>query len=127
MRFILLYILLNSAFISFAQMNKNYYFSPDSIKFRIKQELYPPVEVKPLFYIPLRAVNSFPLSLRLGSHIYMPALENNSELNTDLLYPVMSINDQNKLSFLYTVLGAVQSGAVGYLAYQHIKKFGLLK
>ena len=35
--------------------------------------------------------------------------------------------ESQKLSALRTVLGAVQVGAVGYLAYKHIKKYGFLK
>jgi hypothetical protein len=127
MKLVLLFILYSSVWITFAQKEKKFINQPDSIRVSIKEDIIPPIEVKPNFYIPLRAVNSFPLSLRLGLHSFSPMLEDNYELNTDLLYPAMPLAEQNKLSFLYSMLGAVQTGAVGYLAYKHIKKFGLLK
>ena len=127
MKVVLLFILFSSGFITFAQSAENFYNRPDSIKISIKKEITPPVEVKPEFFIPLKAINSFPLSLRLGLHTYSPLFEDNNELNTDLLYPAMPLSEKSKLSFLYSMLGAAQLGAVGYLAYKHIKKFGLLK
>ena len=127
MKFVLLFIMLGSAFVTFAQKEEKVYNQPDSIKISIQEEIIPPIGVKPEFYIPLKAVNSFPLSLRLGLNTFSPNYEDNPELNTDLLYPVMSFEEKSKLSFLYTMLGAVQTGAVGYLAYKHIKKYGLLK
>lgn len=127
MKICLLFLWLSSAFITFAQEDQKNYIQPDSNKISTKEEIIPPVEVKPVFYIPLRVVNSFPLSLRLGLNSISPLFEDNYELNKDLLYPVMSFSEQSKLSFLYSMLGAVQTGAVGYLAYKHIKKFGLFK
>jgi len=123
----LLFLWLSSTFITFAQEDQKIYIQPDSNKISTKEEIVPPVEVKPDFFIPLRVVNSFPLSLRLGLNSFSPVFEDNYELNTDLLYPVMPFSEQSKLSFLYSMLGAVQTGAVGYLAYKHIKKFGLFK
>ena len=35
--------------------------------------------------------------------------------------------DSQKYSALKSILGAVQLGAVGYLAYKHLKKYGFLK
>ena len=127
MKLELLFILLISSFLTFAQKDQKFYNQPDSTKISISEEITPPIEVKPSFFIPLRAVNSFPLFLRLGLNSFSPVFENNHELNTDLLYPAMPFDEKSKLSFLYSMLGAVQTGAVGYLAYKHIKKFGLLK
>ena len=127
MKLVLLFILSGLACITFAQKEEKFYKLPDSIKVSIQEEITPPIEVKPEFFIPLKAVNSFPLSLRIGLNTFSPLLEDNDELNTDLLYPAMPFEQRNKLSFLYTMLGAAQVGAVGYLAYKHIKKYGLFK
>jgi hypothetical protein len=128
MKIFLSIILLSSSLITFGQNEQKSYTSPDSMKTTIKENITPPVSVKPDFFIPLSAVNSFSLSIRLGLNPFSPYPANDSGLNTDLLYPSQSLlNEQYKLSFLYTVLGAVQAGAVGYMAYQHIKKFGLFK
>jgi len=47
---------------------------------------------------------------------------------SDMLNPLYQnyMQSQN-LKFLRQVLGTVQLGAVGYLAYRHIKKYGFLK
>jgi hypothetical protein len=127
MKLVLLFILFSFSFITFAQKEQKFYSQPDSNKINIQEEINPPLEVKPGFFIPLRAVNSFPHSLRLGLNSFSPVFEDSHELNTDLLYSAMPFDEKSKLSFLYTMLGAVQTGAVGYLAYKHIKKFGLLK
>ena len=127
MKLVLLYIILSIPFIVFAQDEEKLYTPPDSIKLSLPQEINPPVEVKPLFFVPLKAVNSFPLSLRIGLNTFSPMYEDNSVLNTNLLYPTMPFEQGNKLSFIYSMLGAVQTGAVGYLAYKHIKKYGFLK
>ena len=127
MKLILFYILFSIPFVIFAQKEEKLPNKPDSIKISIHGELTPPIEVKPEFYIPLKAVNSFPLSLRLGLYTLSPMYEDNLGLNTDLLYPTMSFEQRSKFSLLYSMLGAVQTGTVGYLLYKHIKKFGLLK
>ena len=128
MKIFLLIILLSLPFITFGQNEPEFYTPPYSIKITIKENIIPPVDVKPDFFIPLSAVNSFPLSLKLGLSSFTPVLENNTELNTELLYPSqLLLNEKYQSSFLYNLLGAAQIGAVGYLAYKHIKKFGLLK
>ena len=124
----LLTIILSSSINIFGQKEPEFYSRPDSIETIIKEHIAPPFEIKPNFFIPLNAINSFPLSLRLGLYSNDPVPENNFELNSDLLYPSqLLINEKSKLSFLYNILGAAQIGAVGYLAYKHVKKFGLLK
>ena len=46
----------------------------------------------------------------------------------DMLAPLhLQWEREAKLRPLYTVLGAVELGGVAYIAYQHIKKYGLLK
>lgn len=128
MKIFLSLILFSSSLVTFGQNESQFYTLPDSMKTNVKDNITPPVAVKPDLFIPLSAVNSFSLSLKLGLNPFSPLSENNSGLNTDLLYPSQSIlNEQYKLSFLYTMLGAVQTGAVAYMAYKHIKKFGLFK
>jgi hypothetical protein len=128
MKIFLLIILLSPSLIIFGQNEPHSYVPSDSLKKTMNENIIPPVAVKPDLFIPLSAVNSFSLSLRLGLNPCAPLLANNSGLNTDLLYPSQSLlNEQYKLSFLYSILGAVQTGAIAYMAYQHIKKFGLFK
>jgi hypothetical protein len=128
MKIFLLIILLSPSLIIFGQNEPHSYVPSDSLKKTMNENIIPPVAVKPDLFIPLSAVNSFSLSLRLGLNPFSPLPPNDSGLNTDLLYPSQSLlNEQYKLSFLYTMLGAVQTGAVAYMAYQHIKKFGLFK
>ena len=45
----------------------------------------------------------------------------------DLMSPLRLQMEKEKLSPFQTVLGAVQLGAVGYMAYRHIKKYGLFR
>jgi len=128
MKIFLLLILLSSSLLTFGQNEPQFFAPPDSMKLNVKENIIPPVAVKSDLFIPLSAINSFSLSLRLGLNPFSPLPPNDSGLNTDLLYPSQSLLDeQYKSSFLYSMLGAVQTGAVGYLAYKHIKKFGLFK
>ena len=128
MKIFVLIILLSSSLIIFGQNEHHSYVPSDSLGKTMNENIIPPVQVKPNIFIPLSAVNSFSLSLRLGLNPFSPLPPNDSGLNTDLLYPSQSLLDeQYKSSFLYSMLGAVQTGAVGYLAYKHIKKFGLFK
>jgi hypothetical protein len=50
-----------------------------------------------------------------------------SEPRVDLMSPLRLQFEKEKLSPFQTALGAVQLGAVGYLAYRHIKKYGLFR
>jgi len=128
MKIFLLIILFSSLLITFGQNVQNSDTSHDSMKTNSNENIAPSVPVKPDLFIPLSAVNSFSLSLRLGLNPFSPLPPDKSGLNTDLLYPSQSIlNEQYKLSLLYTILGTVQTGAVAYMAYQHVKKFGLFK
>lgn len=128
MKIFLSAILLCSSLFTFGQNVRESYTLTDSMEINIKENFYHPILVKPDLFIPLSAINSFCLSFRLGLNPFSPLPEDNSGLNTDLLYPSQSILDkQNKFSFLYTMLGAVQTGAVGYMAFKHVKKYGLFK
>ena len=127
MKIFLSIILLSSSLITFGQNEYQYYAPPDSMKINLKGNMISPVDVKPGFFIPLSAVNSFSLSLKLGLNSFTPIPENISDLNNDLYFSQSLLKEQFKSSFLYTMLGAVQAGAVGYMAYKHIKKYGLFK
>ena len=128
MKIFLSLILFSSSLLTFGQNESQFYTLPDSMKTNVKENITPPVALKPDLFIPLSAINSLSLSLRLGLNPFSPLPAINPGLNTELLYPSQSIlNEQYKLSFLYTMLTAVQTGAVGYMAYKHIKKYGLFK
>lgn len=47
-----------------------------------------------------------------------------SEMTLPLYHKLM---EDNKMSLFYSILGSIQTAAVGVLAYQHIKKYGFLK
>ena len=49
------------------------------------------------------------------------------EPRADLMSPLRLQMERDRLSPLQSALGAVQLGAVGYLAYRHIKKYGLFR
>ena len=49
------------------------------------------------------------------------------EPRADLMSPLRLQMEKEKLSPFQTALGAIQVGAVGYMAYKHIKKYGLFR
>jgi hypothetical protein len=52
--------------------------------------------------------------------------QNNFEFSSKLLQPYYNFYMENKgISLFRRVLGMAQLGAVGYIAYRHIKKYGL--
>ena len=58
---------------------------------------------------------------------FPPFLGGVYEPKVDLISPyLLQRQRDNKLSTLYTVLGAVELGGVAYIAYRHIKKYGFL-
>jgi hypothetical protein len=99
----------------------------DSLEKGINKNIILPVSVKPEIFIPLSAVNSFSLSLKFGINPYSPVADNIAELNNDLYFSQSLLKEQFKSSFIYSMLGAVQTGAVGYMAYKHLKKYGLFR
>lgn len=49
-------------------------------------------------------------------------------LQSNILNPLnQQYNATQRMKLFKSILGAVQIGAVGYLAYQHLKKYGFLK
>jgi hypothetical protein len=50
------------------------------------------------------------------------------EPRADLMSPLrLQWASQKNLSYFQMVLGAVETGAVGYMAYRHVKKYGLFR
>ena len=127
MKIFLLLILFGSSLITFGQNESQIYTPSDSLKINVKKNITHPVEIKPDLFIPLSAVTNFSLSLKLGLNPFTTVPENISDLNNDLYFSQSLLKEQFKSSFLYTMLGALQTGAVGYMAYKHIKKYGLFK
>jgi hypothetical protein len=127
MKILLIFLLFVSSLITFGQNESRSYAPHDSVKLNFNEIVTPPVEVKPDLFIPLSAINNFSLSLKLGLNPFTPVPENIADLNNDLYFSQSLLKEQFKSSFLYTMLGAVQAGAVGYMAYKHIKKYGLFK
>jgi len=120
-------ILLCPSLIVFGQNEPHPYIPSDSLKKTMNESIIPPVSVKPELFVPLSAINNFSLSLKLGLNPFSPVPDNIYGLNNDLYFSQSLLKEQFKSSFLYTMLGAVQTGAVGYMAYKHIKKYGLFK
>ena len=127
MKIFLLIILFGSSLITFGQNEHKTYTPSDSLKINVKEYITNPVEVKHDLFIPLSAITNFSLSLKLGLNPFTTVPENISDLNNDLYFSQSLLKEQFKSSFLYTMLGAMQTGAVGYMAYKHIKKYGLFK
>jgi hypothetical protein len=127
MKIFLLILLLSSSLIIYGQDEPHNFTSSDSLNKKLDENFIAPVAVKSDFFIPLSAVNNFSISLKLGLNPFQTVAYNISELNNDLYFSQSLLKEQFKSSFLYSMLGAVQTGAVGYLAYKHIKKYGLFK
>lgn len=117
----------------------------NSFRFNIKRDFNLPVLIKPHFFIPLGDLDTFPDYLDIGAHSYETIFENYTELPpsiysdeyiyensivlpTDILLPLqLQFNNQNRFKFLYSILDAVQTGAVGILAVNYIQKYGISK
>jgi hypothetical protein len=69
-------------------------------------------------------------SIMMGTRMQLTSFYNKpfEDSRNSLLNPMyQSYLDSQKNKFIKQVLGAVQLGAVGFLAYQHISKYGLFK
>jgi hypothetical protein len=89
---------------------------------------------KPTLLFPLSlqydAMNGFPTFLFLEETpgVRPPPLGGMIQQKADLVSPLrLQMESANRLKTLRTVLGTVQLGGVVYLAYRHIKKYGLFK
>ena len=127
MKIFLSILLLSSSLIIYGQDEPSNFTPSDSLNKKLGENFIAPVSVKPDFFIPLSAVNNFSISLKLGLNPFHTVADNIFELNNDLYFSQSLLKEQFKSSLLYSMLGAVQTGAVGYLAYKHIKKYGLFK
>ena len=111
----------------FAQEVKNPTIA-DTSKFEIKVNSFSLNEVK----YELIDVNKFVLSdlnlLKMKSKTLTANLEENNGFefkSGNLLNPLYNqYMQEQKYAIWRTILGSVQMGAVGYLAYKHIKKYG---
>ena len=56
-----------------------------------------------------------------------PFIGGGIEPRADLMSPLRLQMEKERLSPFQTALGAIQVGAVGYMAYRHIKKYGLFR
>lgn len=85
------------------------------------------------FFIPPPSAFSFDKSsimlrtrLQLGEMIIEDPIKTNFRLS--ILNPLhQKYVESQSMKELKYILGAVQAGAVGYMAYQHLKKYGFLK
>lgn len=80
--------------------------------------LFPPSYQPGSEILPARFVTPFTASppLFLGSPM---------EPKADLLSPyLLQVRRSQEMSTFYTILGAMELGAVAYVAYRHVKKFG---
>jgi hypothetical protein len=119
-------LILFSTLLIFGQNEPHSYVSQDSL-IRIDKKIITPITFKPDFFIPLSAINSISFSLKHSLNSFSTVSDNIYELNNDLYFSQSLLKEQFKSSLLYNMLGAIQTGAVGYMAYQHIKKYGLFK
>lgn len=74
-------------------------------------------------------VNGDPKTLWLRTSLVISNTNNpNTEFKPNFLSPLaQKYKQDSKFNPIKYVLGAAQVGAVGYLAYKHIKKYGFLK
>jgi hypothetical protein len=83
---------------------------------------------EPKVFVPLyfmesfSAVGKFDMGFRKFDDLSLP---NRPADQLKLLYKQYEKDQEYKL--LYSILGTVQTSAVAYMAYEHIKKYGLLK
>ncbi len=80
---------------------------------------------KPQLFIPLKFVNSLSQANRFSYGVKLFAENPLIYSRDDLVSPLLSkYHEDEKMNLFYTILGSVQAGAVGYMAYKHIKKYG---
>jgi hypothetical protein len=133
-------ILVFPACLCFSQSNEKFFFIQDSI-YRY-QGIIPPVEFK----YNIDEIFSKPIGPNIPDDILFDNNPSTIWLRTELLFAnTKSQPGSDKINTHFTsplyqqylkdsefdmvryVLGAVQTGAVGYMAYRHIKKYGFWK
>jgi hypothetical protein len=78
----------------------------------------------------LRAIDSSSVWMRARLQLngMADAQQFGDEVKSNLLSPLsQQFTASQRMKELKYILGTIQAGAVGYLAYQHLKKFGFLK
>jgi len=87
-----------------------------------KPVLNPPVLISPELNFELSFIND----TRYG--VPPPLLGGDYESKPDLIRPYLyRTRGDGKSSTLYSVLGAFELGGAAYIAYQHVKKYGLVR
>ncbi len=87
---------------------------------------------KKLFFTPCSIFPFDSTSILLRTRMQLGEMINDDPIkanfNSSILNPLHEryLESQNMKELKY-ILGAVQAGAVGYMAYQHLKKYGFLK
>jgi hypothetical protein len=124
----------------FSQQEEEYYKSKDSV-YRF-QGIIPPVEfqynINEIFSEPI--IRKIPDEILFGNNpstiwlrTELSVANNNSqsgngEINTFFTAPLYEQYLQDsEFDMVRYILGTVQAGAVGYMAYRHIKKYGFWK
>ncbi len=78
--------------------------------------------------IPLKFFSSFAISKRYGMGFNRMDFESLPNLPSDFLRPLsLRYKREQELAIYYQILGSLEAGTAGYLAYKHIKKYGLFK
>jgi hypothetical protein len=124
--------------LTYSQNNSDKIVISDSIK--INQKLNPLTELQIKFdeFELHRELNSFKLNIPIDGDpetvwlrtalLISKSEKNNQEFSPHFLSPLeRKYHEDSKFNPIKYVLGAAQVGAVGYLAYKHIKKYGFLK
>lgn len=136
--FLILVLVISAAYDCFSQWEEEL-FSRDSV-YRF-QGIIPPVE----FQYNLDEIFSKPISNQIPEDVLFDDNPSTVWLRTQLLISNSALNESGEINTHFTsplyqqylrdsefdmvryVLGAVQAGAVGYMAYRHIKKYGFWK
>lgn len=124
--------------LTYSQDNSEKIIIGDSIK--INQKLNPLTELQIKFdeFELHRELNSFKLNIPIDGDpetvwlrtalLISKSEKTNQEFSPHFLSPLeRKYHKDSKFDPIKYVLGAAQVGAVGYLAYKHIKKYGFLK
>ena len=137
--FLIFQLLLLASFSCFAQQEESLINDKDSV-YRF-QGIVPPIE----FQYNIDEIFSKPISNQIPEDVLFDDNPSTVWLRTELLIMNNSQSDLGDINTHFTsplyqqylrdsefdmvryVLGAVQAGAVGYMAYRHIKKYGFWK
>lgn len=131
-------IMIFSGLIFSQETNKDQYPLSDSIKINVRINPLTNLQIKFDEFEIYRELNSVkmnidiagdPNTLWLRTSLAVSNTNNsNAEFKPNFLSPLeRKYHEDSKFDPIRYVLGAAQVGAVGYLAYKHIKKYGFLK